>query len=190
MAMEKAEFEKRFLALVHRSEIVITAPNIAYHLSIPIDEAQDRLLDLELNGTLQQAASPRGDTYYVMPHRPMPGTMRVTATPVTPGAASVIPGVYNPAALPAMAVCSGAKGVNINGLVLNVIVPGAGSLVCGKAIGVAMLAVALLGILLMFLPLGFGRLVGLLPLFVAYLWSIVAGVQLLNRKEPGPGIPS
>jgi hypothetical protein len=191
-AMTKADFEKRFLTLVYQTDTVITAPNIAYHLSIPIEEAQEQLLALELNGTLQQATDAQGGTYYLMPNRPAPGTMPIGEAGATRGPTQSAPGVVNPADLPAIPIYSnpGAKGMNINGLVLNCVVPGAGSLVCGKMIGIAMMALALLGIIMFFLPLGFGRLAGVLPILIAYIWSIVAGVGLMGEKERGPGVPS
>ena len=192
--LQKAEFEQRFLTLVNQTDVVITAPNIAYHLSIPIEEAQEHLLSLELNGTIQQATDEKGSSYYLMHNRPTPGTLPAIqdadAQPASGGAAA--PGVHNPAQLPSVPMYKspGAKGMNINGLVLNCIVPGVGSLVAGRMNGLAMLGLAILGIVLFFLPLGFGRLLGILPIIAAYVWSIIAGVGLLDEKEPGPGIPT
>lgn len=192
-AMEKTEFEKRFLSLVYQTNVVITAPNIAYQLNIPIEEAQDQLLTLELNGTIQQATDDSGNTYYMMPNRPAPGTMPQHGQTAEPSQTSGgPPGVQNPAEIPSAPIYSNppAKGMNINGLVLNVVLPGVGSMVCGRMIGLAMLALVLLGIILFFLPLGFGRLIGILPIIGGWIWSIVAGVGLLSEKERGPGIPS
>lgn len=192
VALEKADFEKRFLNLIYQTDVVITPPNVAYHLQIPIEEAQEQLIALELNGTLQQATDPQGNTYYLMPNRPPPGTMPATTGLPAENRGTNPPGVYNPAALAPMPMHNnpGAKGMNINGLVLNVVFPGVGSLVCGRMAGLGMLGLVLLGIVLFFLPLGFGRMIGLLPILVGWVWSIVAGVQLLNQKEPGPGVPT
>ncbi len=194
--MDKTEFEKRFLALVYQTNVVITPPNIAYNLSIPIEEAQEHLLALELTGTIQQQHDPQGGTFYTMPNRPAPGAMPgAGGLPNEAGGAGGPPGVYNPANLGAMPIYSSpatapAAGRSINGLVLNVIFPGVGSLVCGKMIGLAMMALLILGIVLMFLPLGFGRLIGILPIVGAWIWSIIAGVGLLSQREPGPGVPT
>lgn len=192
-ALEKVEFEKRFLSLVYKTDVVITAPNIAYHLGLPIEETQEHLLELELNGTIQQSTDAEGNTYYMMPNRPAPGTLRarLDAEAGEEGGGGAAPGVMNPADAPAAPIYKGApaKGKNINGLVLNVVFPGVGSLVCGKMIGLAMLGLLVLGFVLFFLPIGFGRLLGLLPIVGAWIWSIVAGVGLLNEKEPGPGVP-
>ena len=191
-AMTKSDFEKKFLALVYQTDTVITAPNVAYHLGIPIEEVQEQLIALELNGTIQQATDSKGNSYYLFPNRPAPGTLPATMSGEPRAAGAAAPGLANPADLPAAPMYSnpGAKGMNINGLVLNVVVPGVGSLVCGKMIGLAMLGLALLGLILFFMPLGFGRVIGILPIAAAWIWSIIAGVGLLNEKEPGPGVPS
>ena len=192
-AMERAEFEKKFLTLVNQTDVVITAPNIAYHLSIPIEEAQDHLLALELNGTLQEAMDAQGNSYYMMPNRPAPGMLPALSTLQNePNAGALQPGVHNPADLRAAPIYSkpGAPGMNINGMVLNAILPGVGSLMCGHKNGLAMMSLLVLGIIVFFLPLGFGRLLGLLPIAIGWIWSIAAGLSLLNEKERGPGVPS
>lgn len=188
--MEKAEFEKRFLALVYQTDVVITAPNIAYHLSLPIEEIQEHLLSLELNGTLQQSTDTQGNTYYVMPNRPAPGTLPAGGGTEQAGGAPP-PGVKNPADMAAVPLYSnpGAKGANVNGMVLNIIFPGVGSLVAGHKIGLAMLGLVILGILLFFMPLGWGRLIGILPIIGGWIWSILAGVALLGEKEQTLGHP-
>lgn len=192
-ALEKAEFEKRFLSLVYQTDVVITAPNIAYHLNIPIEEAQEQLLTLELNGTIQQQTDESGNSYYLMPNRPAPGTMPQHAgqTPEGRTGGGGPPGVQNPADIPSAPIYSNppAKGMNINGLVLNVVLPGVGSIVCGRMIGLAMIGLVILGLVMFFLPLGWGRLAGILPIIAGWIWSIVAGVGLLNEKERGPGVP-
>ena len=186
-AMEKAEFEKRFLNLVYQTDVVITAPNIAYHLGIGIEESQEQLLSLELNGVLQQESDDDGNYTYVMPNRPDPGSMPSTAAqlPAATGDGGRPPVSNNPADAPAAPnyAKAGAKGKNINGLVLNCVIPGLGSLICGDKMGGAMLGLFILGIVMIFaIGLSFSSLLGLLPIFTAYLWSIVAGVGLLSEK--------
>jgi hypothetical protein len=190
--LERAEFEKKFLALVYESDIAITAPNIARSLDITISEAQEHLLELELNSVIRQETTDSGDSYYVMPNRPAPGSVPAPSSLSAEAGGGGTPRDYNPADLaPAPILHSpGARGKNVNGLVLNVIFPGVGSLVCGKTIGLAMLGLVLLGIIMFFLPLGFGRLLGLLPIAGGWIWSIIAGVGLLSEKEPPPGIPT
>ncbi len=187
--MEKAEFEKRFLNLVYQTDVQITAPNIAYHLGIGIEEAQEHLLSLELNSVIQQETDDDGTTTYVLPNRPDPGSMpipnQLPAAGSTDGAPPQSVGGYNPADAPPAPVYakSGAKGKNINGLVLNCVIPGLGSLICGNKIGGAMLGLFILGIVMVIsFGLSFSSLLGLIPIFAAYLWSIMAGVGLLSQK--------
>ncbi len=191
-SIDKAEFDKRFLALVNQTDVVITAPNIAYHLSLPIEETQEHLLGLELNGVLQPATDDKGSAYYILANRAAPGTMPAGNRLLGEAEATGNPpGVHDPASLPSVPIYSnpGAKGMNINGLVFNCIVPGAGSIVTGHKNGFAMLALMLLGILLFFMPLGFGRFLGVFPIIGAYIWSIIAGIGMLSEQESGPGIP-
>lgn len=195
--MDKTEFEKRFLALVNKTDVVITAPNVAYHLGVGIEEAQEHLLSLELNGVLRQVTDRAGGTYYAMDNRAAPGTQpaQLDASPGDEGGDRQKPGVYNPADLPPAPIYSTpnsapARGRNVNGLVLNVLFPGVGSLVCGHPIGLAMLGLLVLGIVFFFILPGFSKLLGILPIVASWLWSIIAGVGLLDQKEAGPGIPA
>lgn len=199
--MEKTEFEQKFLKLINESTTVITAPNVAYSLNIPIDEAQEHLLSLELNGTLTQSTDDQGNAHYLMPNRPSPGALVAVnrgGDAAEDGAAprsQAAPGLVNPADIPAAPVYSGAgtapvKGKNVNGLVLNVAVPGLGSIVCGRPVGFAIMGVLLSALLLVFFLPGWSKLWALLPTLVSWIWSIIAGVGLLNEREHGPGIPS
>ncbi|PIE17063.1 MAG: hypothetical protein CSA65_09715 [Proteobacteria bacterium] len=190
--MEKAEFDKRFLALVNQTNVEITAPNIAYHLDIPIEEAQEHLLSLELNGVIVQEADDKGNTTYTMPNRATPGTMPQHQLEQQAASGEGKPrqavGVMNPADLPPAPVLSGKKhapasGKAIHGLLLNILLPGLGSLVCGRMIGLAIMAVFLLGVASFFFMPGFTKFFGVLPIIGAWIWSIVAGVQLMNVKE-------
>jgi hypothetical protein len=189
--LQKAEFEKRFLSLVYQTNTLITAPNIAYHLKISIDEAQDHLLDLELNGTIQQQTDEEGNSFYLMPNRPTAGTLPAQIADgedgpdAQPGGGP--PGITNPADIRSAPIYSNppAKAKNVNGLVLNVIFPGVGSLVCGRMVGLAMLGMVLLGLIMFFLPIGFGRLAGVLPIIAGWIWSIIAGVKLMSEQDSG-----
>ena len=182
VALEKADFEKRFLALVYQSEVLITPANVAYHLDLPIEETQEQLLSLELNGVLQQEMDDEGNTHYVMPNRPAPGTKRLGAE------GSDAPDLNrsnNPADLPTAPtlVSPGAPAKNIYGMLMNLFVPGLGSLMAGKMIGLAMMGLVLLGLLMLFLPLGWARLLGFVPMAIGVIWSWIAGVMLMSDKK-------
>jgi len=183
--MDKNEFEKRFLSLVYQTDVTITAPNVAYHLKLPIDEVQEHLLELELNSVIRQETDDEGGTHYVMPNRPAPGTLPAGRQLSTEEDGDLPPPHdYNPAELAAAPIYSRppAKGKNVNGLVLNVILPGLGSLVCGQKSGALMLGLLILGILMFFIMPWWGsKLLGILPIVAAWIWSIVAGVGLLSE---------
>ncbi|MCA9668129.1 MAG: hypothetical protein KC503_21170 [Myxococcales bacterium] len=195
--MEKAEFEKKFLSLVNQSDLVITAPNVAYHLGLSIDEVQEHLLSLELNGTLQQKTDTQGNTYYDMPNRPPPGTPRALTegqgADVGGQGQTGIPGVHNPAEVPHAPIYSTptsapASGGAVNGLVLNCIIPGLGSLIAGRMIGLVIMAMVLGGFVMFFVMPGFTKFLGVLPILIGWIWSVIAGIGLMNVKEKrGPG---
>lgn len=74
-----------------------------------------------------------------------------------------------------------ASGKGVNCLIVNIIVPGLGSIIAGRtSVGVLQLALALIGI-----PLIFFHFVGLFVIPAAYIWSIVTGVQIMQASvEP------
>ncbi len=190
--MDKAEFDKRFLTLVNTTNVVITAPNIAYNLDIPIEEAQEHLLSLELNSIIQQKDDDSGNSIYVMPNRPAPGAVPGASqaeSQISGGGGPAGPqGVHNPADLPRAPLYSGpasapASGKAVNGLVLNVIFPGLGSLTNGQMVGIAMMALVLLGLIFIFALSGWSKLVAILPIAAAWIWSLFAGIKLLDRRE-------
>ncbi|MFH1130867.1 MAG: hypothetical protein V1754_05990, partial [Pseudomonadota bacterium] len=74
-------------------------------------------------------------------------------------------------------------------MVLNAIIPGLGSLFCGRSSGLPMLLLFCAAILMFFFLPGWSKLLAILPALVSYIWSISAGVQLLSEKERGPGVP-
>lgn len=195
--MEKADFDKRFLALVNQTNVVITAANIAYHLEIPIEEAQEHLLSLELNGVLQQQEDDQGNTFYAMPNRPAPGTLPAQLSSGDGGgqgpAGSAPPGVHNPAEQPPAPIYSGPQtapigGKAINQLVLNIVFPGFGSLVTGNMIGLAMMGLVLLGIVFFFVLGGWSKLLGILPIVIAWIWSFFHGLgHYMSNKAQQPG---
>ncbi len=180
VALEKADFEKRFLALVYQSEVLITPANVAYHLDVPIEETTDQLLSLELNGVIQQKIDDDGNTYYVMPNRPAPGTKRLGTEEGSD--APDLNTSNNPADIPTAPnlVSPGVPAKNIYGMLLNFFIPGVGSLVAGKKIGAVMLAMVLLGMLmLILLPWKWGLLLGVAPMGIGVIWSWIAGVMLM-----------
>jgi len=78
---------------------------------------------------------------------------------------------------------------SVNGLVLNIILPGLGGLIYGQAKGaaVAQLVLFLVGLLLCLTLIGI--LLGLPLMLAAWVWSIISGVGMLSSKQPPPQLP-
>src|SRR5690606_29376467 len=135
-SMKTAEFEQRFLRLINERSFKITAANVAYQLELSIDEVQEHLLALELNGTLIQRTDEQGGSYWEMPHRPQPGTLLAPATIEQRARRSLESGhppeQLKSAPIYATSASAPARGRSINGMVLNALLPGLGSLICGQ----------------------------------------------------------
>ena len=93
--------------------------------------------------------------------------------------------ITSPADLPSAPIYTnaGAKPRNINGLVFNIFFPGIGSLVCGRLTGLLMILLFLGGVVVCFLPIGLHKFWGVAMMIAAWIWSIVAGIYLLDQKE-------
>lgn len=194
--MEKAEFEQKFLALVNQTDVVISAPNVAYHLGIAIEEAQEHLIALELIGVIQQISGTEDHSTYTMPSRPAPGTLpaRIDTSLEASQQSGLVPGVRNPADIAPAPILGGpasapARGRNVNGLALNVIIPGLGSLICGRKAGINMMLLLLAGIVCIFVLPGWSKLLAIVPVLAAWIWSIIAGVALLDERESPSQLP-
>ena len=188
--MEKAEFEKRFLALCNETDVLLTVANVAYRLEVAVTETQEHLGHLERAGIIRKSTTDDGTPCYELPGRSA-GQVQSSAPTTSPAN----PAVHNPADLPAAAVyrndsSGAARGRSVNGLVLNTIIPGVGSLVCGKMTGLLMLLLLAVGIAMFFVLSGWHKAWGVAPIVVAWIWSIIAGIGLLDDKEPSAGQPA
>lgn len=189
--MDKAEFDKRFLALANQTDIEISAANVAYHLDLPIEETQEHLLALELNGILSQSVDDQGNTKYLMPSRAAVGTLPQHQLESGEAKQEQAPGIRNPADLPQAPMLSGKEhapvtGKSVNGLVLNVIFPGLGSLSNGNMLGLAMMGLVLLGLLSLFFLPDFSKVFAIVPIIAAWIWSINSGIKMMDDREPTP----
>lgn len=68
--MRDAEFEQKFLAFVYETDEVITTGAIAYHLKMPIEEADSHLQRLAGRGVVTLESDDSGNLFYVYPNRP------------------------------------------------------------------------------------------------------------------------
>ena len=70
------------------------------------------------------------------------------------------------------------------GFLMNVFLPGSGSLAAGSWQGAGMMLMVLVGAVILFGWRGFKRLAGLVPLLGGWAWSIMAGYTLAAPPEP------
>jgi TM2 domain-containing membrane protein YozV len=173
-----ADFEQRFLDFAYRTPTLINVATVAYALKIPLREAEERLEDLVVRDVLVRDIDEEGAVFFRLPGRAMvlrdsgalSGPSPSGLVPRGPGGA-MVPGVGPPAAPSAMA-----------GLVLNLFIPGIGSLVAGKtAEGAAQLGLFVIGVPLSALFIG-------LPLvMVAWAWALATGIRAIAESQRASG---
>jgi serine/threonine-protein kinase len=79
------------------------------------------------------------------------------------------------------AISAGAEGSAVTGMVLNILLPGVGSLVAGrKGVGAAQLILWLVGLALIV------KLIGIPIVIGAWIWSLATGISLLGAKGKQP----
>jgi hypothetical protein len=83
-----------------------------------------------------------------------------------------------------------ASATSVNGMVLNVVLPGLGTLIYGKSkgVGVAQLVLFLVGLMLCLTLIGI--LIGGPMMLGAWIWSIISGVAMLSAGTQNPPPPA
>jgi TM2 domain-containing membrane protein YozV len=159
----KDDFEQRFLEFAYSTTVPINAPAVAHALKIPIATAAEKLEDLAASDVLIRIVDNEGMIFYRLPGRvsAAPNAL-VKANP--PGPLAVSP----PPHPQAMA-----------GLLLNLVVPGVGSIVAGKTVeGIIQLVLLVIGLPLCFVLIG-------IPLCIAvWGWALATGLRALNESHP------
>ncbi len=161
-ALSDEEFEQRFLDYAYRATEPITAISVAYALKIPIALADDRLEHLAASDILRRDVDDEGGTYFSLPGKRSRGDAALAhaGPPTQP--------IHPP---PSEAAATA-------GLVLNLFMPGIGSIVSGKArAGVAQLALILVGLPLCFAYIGFPM------IFAAWIWGLVTSGNALHESR-------
>jgi TM2 domain-containing membrane protein YozV len=186
--MEEAEFERRFLDFAYETHEPLNAISVAHALKIPIAQADDRLESLAASDVIVRDVDDDGAVYYQLPGRikraivpsqrqslvhqqMMGGGLR----PMQPNSLTGIdPSLIIGPPPPTEAAA-------VTGLVLNLCMPGVGSIVAGKpGPGIAQLAMLVAGVPLCFVLIGF-------PLvFAAWLWSIMTAAAALQEARRAP----
>jgi TM2 domain-containing membrane protein YozV len=186
LAITEHEFERRFLDFAYETDERLTAISVAHALKLPIAFCDQRLELLAAGDTIRREVDDEGNVYFELP-----GARRRSAASPAPvplggppaimvhsssavlqasdGGVRAITPAGGPAPTEAQAVV---------GLVLNLCIPGAGSLVAGKpGPGIAQLAMLIAGLPLCFVFVGF-------PIvFASWLWALMTGVQAMQEAK-------
>jgi TM2 domain-containing membrane protein YozV len=159
------DFEVRFLEFAYKTTATLNVPAVAHALRMPTAEVSERLEEMAARDVLMRDVDDEGNVFFTIPGR-------ATRTPAHPPLAMVgSPGALAPIGAPA-------DGTAVAAMVLNVIIPGTGSLVAGRvAIGIVQLMLWIIGV-----PLSF-VLIGLPMALAAWIWSLVTGIQILDESK-------
>lgn len=159
------DFEVRFLEFAYKTTAPINVPSVAYALKLPTAEVNDRLEDMAARDVLVRDVDDEGNVFFTVPGR-------AVRPPAEPPLARVAP----PGQL--AAISPPAEGTAVAAMVLNVVIPGTGSLVAGRvAVGVVQLILWVIGV-----PLSF-VLIGIPMAMAAWIWSLVTGIQILEESK-------
>jgi TM2 domain-containing membrane protein YozV len=158
--VKSADFEQRFLEYAYQASLPLNAASVAYALKIPISEADEQLEDLAARDILTRHVDEEGHVFFRLPGRPQP----VAIVPHVGPGAQAITGPQSPQAMA--------------GLLLNLVVPGLGSIVAGKTIeGVLQLVLILIGLPLSFILIG-------IPICIAtWGWALSTGLRAMHEAN-------
>lgn len=165
------DFERRFLEFAYESDLPINVPSVAYALKLPTAEVAERLEDLALRDVLSREIDDQGNVYFTLagrPVRPPPTALaRRDAHSIARAQSATLVGPEPPSESTAVAA-----------MVLNVIIPGTGSLVAGRlSVGLMQLMLWVIGAPLSLLLIG-------LPLATAtWIWSLLTGIKILEEAK-------
>lgn len=160
------DFEVRFLEFAYKTTTTLNVPAVAHALRMPTAEVSDRLEDMAARDVIGRDVDDEGNVFFTIPGR---ATERPAAHPplerVEPRGALAD-------------VTAPSDGTAVTALVLNIIIPGAGSLVAGRTSqGVAQLVLWVVSFPLCLVLIGF-------PMLLAvWIWSLVSGIQILEQSK-------
>jgi len=158
------ELERRFLewAYAPGAPVDIRAAEVAHAAGCTIAEAEAHLEELAARDALSRQVDDEGFVFYRLPGRKPPKP--------APGQAMIL---HEPHAMRRTAEPQATMG-----LVLNLVMPGVGSIVAGKtAEGIAQLVLFIIGLPLCFLIIG-------VPLCVTvWAWALATGIRAVNEAQ-------
>jgi TM2 domain-containing membrane protein YozV len=163
------DFEQRFLAFAYQPDAPhrFRATEVAFALKIPIKTAEEKLEDLAASDVLVREVDDDGRVSFQLPGRPAPKPAQAL---MKRPPSHLGPGLQAPPSPQAMA-----------GLLLNLVVPGVGSIVAGKTVeGVIQLVLILIGLPLCFILIG-------IPICIAtWGWALSTGLRALHEGQTVP----
>ncbi|HEX4462303.1 MAG TPA: hypothetical protein VIA18_30210 [Polyangia bacterium] len=160
------DFEVRFLEFAYQTNQTINVTAVAHALKLPTGIVNDRLEEMAARDVIGRDVDDDGNVFFTIHGRKTP---RSPANP--PLQAFQQPGPLAPITGPADATA-------VTALVLNVILPGLGSLISGRtAVGVGQLVLWLVAFPFCFIFIGFPMLIA------AWVWSVVTGVRILEESK-------
>jgi TM2 domain-containing membrane protein YozV len=153
-----ADFEQRFLEFAYKTTARIDALSVAHACKVPIAEADDRLEDMAAREVLIREVDDEGQVHFRLPGRAKPGAI---FKPDPPGPIAKVD-----------------EATALVGLLVNLPLPGVGSLIAGKTReGVLQLVMVGVALPLCFLLIGFPMLFG------AWVWALVTGINAVNEAK-------
>jgi len=160
------DFEVRFLEFAYKSTTTLNVPAVAHALRLPTAEVSDKLEDMAARDVIGREVDDEGNVFFTIPGR---ATER---PPANPPLSRVQPhGQLAHVSAPS-------EGTAVTALVLNIMLPGVGSLVAGRTSqGVTQLVLWLVSFPLCVVLVGF-------PMLLAvWIWSLVSGIQILEESK-------
>ena len=160
------DFEVRFLEFAYKSTTTLNVPAVAHALRLPTAEVSDKLEDMAARDVIGREVDDEGNVFFTIPGRV------TTRPPANPPLSRVEPhGQLAHVGPPS-------EGTAVTALVLNIVLPGVGSLVAGRTSqGVTQLVLWVVSFPLMFVLIGFPMLLAI------WVWSLVSGIQILEESK-------
>ena len=196
------DFERLFLDFAYETQEVITAISVAHSLKVPIAFADDRLEYLAASDVILRDVDDEGGIFFTLPgrrrrqmqplshggvqhmmHHSSSGGQSTgngnNALMPSQGQGSLVPQLLDPMDNMLMPNAPPpTEAAAVTGLVLNLCIPGVGSIVAGKpGPGIAQLAMLVAGLPLCFVLVGF-------PIvFASWLWALMTAAAALQEAR-------
>ena len=158
------DFEVRFLEFAYKSTVTLNVPAVAHALRMPTAEVSDKLEDMAARDVIGRDVDDEGNVFFTIPGRARP--------PANPP----LQRVGEPGQM--VHVSPASEGTAVTALVMNIIIPGVGSLIAGRTSqGVVQLVLWVVSFPLCLALIGF-------PMLLAvWIWSLVSGIQILEESK-------